>query len=114
LRFKEGNVPVALESPNAALPDQGFEVLAIAHVIDAIHAGNMKMKIKTNICALPIFVMEWNLGSFRQSHMLSCSLWLGIFTHKDRRDMDYVYPIISKIIYMHATESINTTAPEYR
>ncbi|MHB1279982.1 MAG: hypothetical protein ACYCYL_01905 [Acidithiobacillus sp.] len=87
---------MALESPNAALPDQGFEVLATAHVIDAIHAGNMK--IKTNIMRFPYLL--WN-GIWEVFGNLICSPihygW-GILTHKDRRDMDYAYPIISKNI----------------
>jgi hypothetical protein len=94
LRFKEGNVPVALESPNAALPDQGFEVLAIAPVMDAIHTGNMK--IKTNIVRFTYLLWNGIWEVFGNRIYSPVHYGRDTFIHKDRRYIDYAYPIVSK------------------
>ncbi|MHB8266665.1 MAG: hypothetical protein ACYDC7_12215 [Acidithiobacillus ferrivorans] len=103
---------MALESPNAALPDQGFEVLAIAPVMDVIHAGNMN--IKTNIVRFPYLLWNGIWDVFGNRIYSPVHYGWDILIHKNRRDMDYVYPIISKMLYIKSTGLINATAAEYR
>ena len=78
---------MVLENPNAALPDQGFEVLATAPVLDPIHVAILK--ITRHITCLPYCLWE---GAGETSDHLICSpvhyVWV-VVTHKDRRGPDH-------------------------
>ena len=90
---------MALESPNAALPDQGFKVLAMAPVMDAIHTGNTKTK--TSIVRFPYLLWNGIWGVFGNRIYSPVHYRWDVFIHKDRRDMDYAYPIILKNYLVH-------------